>query len=197
MHWLQQLFNLSTNYQSKCKLLLMQISISRSNKQTDKKCSFITARRDHQKRIQSSHIHVVVQVVSSKFRKYQMEIISESCYLLNQTSETSKGRKQGSYWKYAYRIAEIEHASERQEEESSLDHIENYWEKVLYQATRNWFLLFVTDLNFRGHILVLDREILENLERLYITEFHLWKLWQKLWKNHYLDNDVFLNSSPS
>ena len=80
---------------------------------------------------------MVVQVVSSKFRKYQMEIISESCYLLNQTSETSKGRKQGSYWKYAYRIAEIEHASERQEEESSLDHIENYWEKVLYQATRN------------------------------------------------------------
>ena len=125
---------------------------------------------------------MVVQVVSSKFRKYQMEIIPESCYLLSQTSETSKGRKQGSYWKYAYRIAEIEHASERQEEESSLDHIENYWEKVLYQATRNWFLLFVTDLNFRGHILVLDREILENLERLYITEFHLWKLWQKLWE---------------
>ena len=114
---------------------------------------------------------MVAEVVSSEFQKYQMEIIPESFYLLSQTSEASKGRKQSSYWKYTYGIAEIEHTGEKQEEESSYDRIDNYWEEVLYGTTRNWFLLFVIDLNFRGRILVLlDREI---LDRLYITEFQL------------------------
>ena len=55
-----------------------------------------------------------------------MEIIPESFYLLSQTNEASKVRKQGYYWKYANGIADIEHASERQEEESGYDHIDNY-----------------------------------------------------------------------
>ena len=88
-------------------------------------------------KVTSSHVDVVVEVVSSEFRKYEMEIIPESFYLLSQTSEASKGRKQSSYWKYAYRIAEIEHGSERREDESSYDRINNCWEKVLYRATRN------------------------------------------------------------
>ena len=64
-------------------------------------------------KVSISHVDVVVEVVSSEFRKYQMEIIPESFYLLSQTSEASKGRKQSSYWKYAHGIAEIEHASKR------------------------------------------------------------------------------------
>ena len=40
-----------------------------------------------------SHVHALVEVVSSEFRKYQMEIIPESFYLLSQTSEATKGRK--------------------------------------------------------------------------------------------------------
>ena len=35
-----------------------------------------------------------------------MEIIPESFYLLSQTSEASKGKKQNSDWKYEYGIAE-------------------------------------------------------------------------------------------
>ena len=53
-------------------------------------------------KVTSSHVDVVVEVVSSQFRKYQMEIIPKSFYLLSQTSEASKERKQSSYWKYAY-----------------------------------------------------------------------------------------------
>ena len=44
-------------------------------------------------KVTSSHVDVLVEVVSSEFRKYQMEIIPESFYLLSQTSEASKGRK--------------------------------------------------------------------------------------------------------
>ena len=88
-------------------------------------------------KVTSSHVDVVVEVVSSEFRNYRMEIIPESFYLLSQTSEASKERKQSPYWKYVYEIAEIEHASERREEESSYDRIDNYREKVLYRATRN------------------------------------------------------------
>ena len=66
-----------------------------------------------------------------------MDIIPKSFYFLSQASEASKGRKQSLHWKYAYRIAEIEHANERRVEESSYDCINNYWEKVLYWATRN------------------------------------------------------------
>ena len=80
---------------------------------------------------------MVAEVVSSESQKYQMEITPESFYLLSQTSEASKGRKQSSYWKYTYGIAEIEHTSEKQEEETSYDRIDNYWEEVLYGATRN------------------------------------------------------------
>ena len=63
-------------------------------------------------KVTTSHVDLVVEVVISEFRKYLMEIIPESFYLLSQTSEASKGRKQSSYWKYVYGIAEIEHASE-------------------------------------------------------------------------------------
>ena len=96
-------------------------------------------------KVSISHVDVVVEVVSSEFRKYQMEIIPESFYLLSQTSEASKGRKQSSYWKYAYGIAEIEHASERQEEESSYDRIDSYWGKALYRALEtDFFCLSLT-----------------------------------------------------
>ena len=40
---------------------------------------------------------MVVEIVSSEFQKYQMEIIPESFYLLSPTSEVSKGSKQSSY----------------------------------------------------------------------------------------------------
>ena len=64
-------------------------------------------------KVTNSYVDMVVEVVSSEFQKFQMEIIPESFYLLSQTSEASRGRKQNSYWKYSYEIAEIEHASER------------------------------------------------------------------------------------
>ena len=80
---------------------------------------------------------MVVEVVSSEFRKYPVEIIPKSFYLLSQTSETLKGRKQNFYWKYAYGVAAIEQASERQEKEGSYDCIDSYLKKILYQPTRN------------------------------------------------------------
>ena len=149
MHWLQQLLTLSTNCQSKCKFFFDSKflhpkkqqarnapgAISRLTRSVVSSLPEETIKKEF--KVTSSHVDVVVEVVGSEFRKYQVEVIPESFYLLSQTSEASKGRKKSSYWKYAYWIAEIEHASERQEEESNYDRIDSYWGKALYRATRN------------------------------------------------------------
>ena len=64
-------------------------------------------------KVTSNHVDMVVKSSAVNFESTKWRLSPRSFYLLSQTSEASKGRKQSSYWNYAYGITEIEHASER------------------------------------------------------------------------------------
>ena len=74
-------------------------------------------------KIVSSNVETVVDVTSSEFQKYQITVSTKSYYLLNQDSETQKGKKENSHWMYGYGIAEV---AVEEKEEWSYDHIANY-----------------------------------------------------------------------